>query len=60
MQHKSKSQNILKSLIDFAYIQFHAHVKAIRVDNGSEFLSVRNFFQYHRIEYQRTCVYTLH
>ncbi|KAL5831145.1 hypothetical protein ACOSQ4_016499 [Xanthoceras sorbifolium] len=58
MQHKSETQNILKSFIDFVYTQFHAYVKAVRVDNGSEFLSMKNFFRLHGIEYQRTCVYT--
>ena len=58
MQNKSKTQTILKSFIDFAYTQFHAYVKAIRIDNVSEFPSMRNFFQYHGIECQRTCVYT--
>ncbi|KAL5839769.1 hypothetical protein ACOSQ4_012377 [Xanthoceras sorbifolium] len=58
MQHKSETQNILKFFIDFAQTQFHAYVKAVRVDNGSEFLSMKNFFRLHGIEYQRTCVYT--
>ncbi|KAL5841854.1 hypothetical protein ACOSQ3_012457 [Xanthoceras sorbifolium] len=55
---KSETQNILKFFIDFAHTQFHAYVKAVRVDNGSEFLSMKNFFRLHGIEYQRTCVYT--
>lgn len=58
MRYKSDSQNILKSFINFAYTQFQATVKEIRVDNGSEFMSMREFFQSHGIEYQRTCVYT--
>jgi hypothetical protein len=44
MQYKSDSQNILKSFINFVYTQFQAIVKAIRVDNGSEFMSMRDFF----------------
>ena len=48
----------MKSFIEFAYTQFHAYVKAVRVDNGFEFLSMRNFFRFRGIEYQRTCVYT--
>ena len=59
MQDKCEAQNILKSFIDFAYTQFHPYVKVVRVDNGFEFLSMRNFFRFHGIEYQRTCVYTL-
>jgi transposase InsO family protein len=58
MRYKSDSQNILKSFINFAYTQFQATVKAIRVDNGSEFMSMREFFLSHGIEHQRTCVYT--
>ncbi|CAL8990607.1 unnamed protein product [Prunus brigantina] len=58
MTHKSETQNILKSFVTFAHTQLHATVKAIRVDNGSEFLSMRDFFQTQGIEYQRTCVYT--
>lgn len=58
MQHKSETQNILTSFIDFSYTQFHVYVKAVRVDNGSEFLSMRNFFRFYGFEYQRTCVYT--
>lgn len=59
MQNKSETQSVLISIIDFSYIQFRAYVKAVRVYNGSELLTMRNFFRYHRIEYQRTCVYTL-
>lgn len=59
MQYKSKTQNILQYFIAFAHTQFHAFVKCIKVDNDSEFLSMKLFFQSHGIEYQRTCVYTL-
>lgn len=58
MQLKSDTQHILKSFVAFTHTQFHANIKAIRVNNGSEFFSVRDFFQTHGIEYQRTCVYT--
>lgn len=58
MQHKSETQNLLKSFVIFAQTQFHANIKTIRVDNGSEFFSMREFFQNHGIAYQRTCVYT--
>jgi len=58
MQHKSETQNLLKSFVVFAQTQFHANIKTIRVDNGSEFFSMREFFQNHGIAYQRTCVYT--
>lgn len=58
MKHKSETQHILKSFINFAHTQFHVHVKAVRVDNGSEFLTMKNFFKFHGIKYQHTCVYT--
>jgi hypothetical protein len=58
MQHKSETQNLLKSFVVFAQTQFHANIKTIRVDNGSEFFSMREFFQNHGIAYQHTCVYT--
>jgi len=44
MQHKSKTQNLLKSFITFAYTQFQVNIKTIWVDNESEFLSMRNLF----------------
>lgn len=47
MQYKSETQQILKSFIDFARTLFHACIKAIRVDNDSEFLSMRNLFRLH-------------
>ena len=58
MQHKFETQHLLKSFIHFVHTQFHVHIKAIRVDNGSEILSMKNFFQPHGIEYQCTCIYT--
>lgn len=58
MSKKSETQNLLQSFITFAHTQFHTTVKTIRVDNGSEFLSMRGYFQSHGIELQHTCVYT--
>lgn len=39
-------RDISKSFIDFAYTQFHAYVKAVRIDNGSKFLSMGSLFIY--------------
>ena len=58
MQHKSETQNLLQSFITFTRTQYHTSVKTVRVDNGTEFLPLKGFFQTHGIEYQRTCVYT--
>lgn len=33
-------------------------IQQIRVDNGGEFFSIRDFFHDNGIVYQRTCVYT--
>lgn len=58
MHHKYHTQTLLQSFVAFVRTQFHTIIKTIRVDNGSEFLSKRDFFNTHGIEYQRTCVYT--
>lgn len=58
MTQKSQTPHLLESFITFAQHQFHATIKAVRTDNGLEFLSMRDFFHKHGIEFQRTCVYT--
>ena len=50
MQHRSETQHLLTSFVTFAHTQFHANIKAVRVDNGSEFLSMKYFFQTNGIE----------
>jgi len=42
--HKYETQHLLESFITFAQNQFQASIKTIRVDNGLEFISMRNFF----------------
>jgi len=44
MQHKSDTQRLLQSFFMFAYTQFHICVKVVRTDNGTKFLSMRQFF----------------
>ena len=51
-----KIKKPLESFNNFAHTQFYAYVKVIKVGNSSEFLSMRNFLQFHGIKYQRTCV----
>lgn len=55
MRFKYETQPLLKS---FVRTQFNCDIKAICVDNGSEFASMRPFFMEHGILYQTTCVYT--
>ena len=58
MQYKSETHKFLQTFITFAQTQFHAIIKKIRVDNGSEFFPIKTFLQCQGIEYQHTCVYT--
>ncbi|XP_040374694.1 uncharacterized protein LOC112199378 [Rosa chinensis] len=58
MHAKSETQNLLKSFFAFTETQFNQKVQHIRSDNGSEFLSMRSFFQANGIIHQHSCVYT--
>ncbi|CAL9025353.1 unnamed protein product [Prunus brigantina] len=58
MTHKSETQSLLKSFFTFVRTQFHTTIMAIRADNGTEFLSLRDFFLHNGVEFQRSCVYT--
>ena len=58
MQHKSETHKLLQTFITFAQTQFHALIKIIRVDNGSEFFPIKSFLQSQGIECQNTCIYT--
>ena len=58
MIHKFETQDLLKSFITFAKTPFQGTVKTIRVDNGSEILSMRDFFRSMGIELQHTCIKT--
>lgn len=58
MRHKSETQHILQSFITFAHTQFHTHVKAVRVENDTEFSTMKSYFNFHGIEHRHTCVYT--
>jgi hypothetical protein len=54
MKHKIYSQ----MFFSFVKTQFNASIANIRVDNGGEFFSIRNFFRQHDTTYQHSCVYT--
>jgi hypothetical protein len=58
MSSKSDTQPLLKSFFLFVRTQFNVNIKIIRTDNGSEFLSMKDFFLNNGVEFQRSCVYT--
>ncbi|CAL8998680.1 unnamed protein product [Prunus brigantina] len=58
MHTKSETQEHLRSFFAYTQTQFNTKIKQIRVDNGGEFYSLRNFFKDHGVIYQRSCVYT--
>ena len=58
MSSKSDTQPLLKSFFRFVRTQFNVNIKIIRTDNGSEFLSMKDFFLNNGVEFQRSCVYT--
>lgn len=51
---------VLSNFIQLVLTQFHKSIKAVRTDNGTEFVnsSCLYLFQSHGIVHQRTCVYT--
>jgi hypothetical protein len=58
MSNKSGTQPLLKSFFLFVRTQFNVNIKIICTDNGSEFLSMKDFFLNNRVEFQRSCMYT--
>ena len=58
MSSKFDTQPLLKSFFLFVHTQFNENIKIIRTDNGSEFLSMKDFFLNNGVEFQRSCVYT--
>ena len=58
MKFKSETQTLLTSFFSFVKTQFNSNIKAIRVDNGGEFASLKYFFSTHGVIYQHTCTYT--
>ena len=58
MSSKSDTQPLLKSFFLFVRTKFNVNIKIIRTDNGSEFLSMKDFFLNNGVEFQRSCVYT--
>ena len=58
MHHKHETQNHLSSFLAFIQTQFHTKGKQIRVDNGGEFASMKQFLVDSGIVYQHSCFYT--
>ena len=58
MHHKSETQHLLVNFFSFVQTQFHISIANIRVDNGGEFFSMRDFFKQKGTNYQHSCVYT--
>lgn len=58
MAHKSEATHILTKFIHFVSNQFQASIKAIRMDNGTEFQPLSPFLSARGIEIQKSCVYT--
>ncbi|KAI9200725.1 hypothetical protein LWI28_012359 [Acer negundo] len=58
MRHKDETQLILKRFFSYVFTQFESHIKAVRSDNGGEFMSLRSFFQDNGVLFQHSCVYT--
>jgi len=55
MKLKSETQTLLKSFNAFVKTQFQCNVKCVRADNGSEFTSMRPFFNDLGILFQQSC-----
>jgi transposase InsO family protein len=58
IHHKSETQYLLANFFSFVQTQFHVSIANIRVDNGGEFFSMRDFFKQQETIYQHSCVYT--
>ena len=55
---KSEAPAALKMFCTFVQRQFGTHVKSVRSDNGSEFMSLRKYFADEGICHQTSCVET--
>nr|KYP51592.1 Copia protein [Cajanus cajan] len=58
MHHKSETQHLLTNFFSFVKTQFNTNIANIRVDNGREFFSMRDFFTQQGTTYQHSCTYT--
>ncbi|KAL0454597.1 UNVERIFIED_CONTAM: hypothetical protein Slati_0798900 [Sesamum latifolium] len=60
LQHKSQTLKTMMFFFTQISTQFNTKVKAIRTDNGTDFLSLscQDFLQTHGIIHQKSCVYT--
>lgn len=58
MHHKNETRNFLTNFFSFVKTQFNTTIANIRVDNGGEFFSMRDFFKQQGTTYQHSCIYT--
>src|SRR4051812_28094167 len=57
MHHKSETKDLIVNFFSFVQTQFQLSIANIRVDNGGEFFSFRDFFKQKGTIYQHSCVY---
>ena len=58
MSFKFETQSLLKIFFSWIKTRFHYEVKAFQSDNGTEFISMRSFFNDHGISFQHSCTNT--
>lgn len=58
MLDKSEVKGLLQNFFAMTKNQFGKSVKALRSDNGSEFMAMSAYFREHEIEHQTSCVDT--
>ncbi|KAF7132885.1 hypothetical protein RHSIM_Rhsim09G0014100 [Rhododendron simsii] len=58
MSFKSETQGIMQSFISWVKTQFNCHIKTLRSDNGSEFLSMKHFLDTKGIVFHHSCTST--
>lgn len=58
MKFKSETQPLLRNFFSWVKTQFNRDIKALRSDNGSEFISMLSFFNDHGTYFQHSCTNT--
>lgn len=58
MLAKSEVPNLIQNFCAMSQLQFGKTVKAVRSDNGTEFMALTSYFQQNGIEHQTSCVDT--
>lgn len=55
MSFISETHGVLRSFLSWVETQFHTRVKTLQTDNGTEILSMRDYFVDKGINYHRSC-----